>query len=86
MLLDDKAAASERIVSLIAPAAEKAGVNLFRRWALMRHWHIHNDIALDRMFDPTDPDKLHQSDWNTRRVSQALCQAITGAPPVEPGG
>jgi hypothetical protein len=86
MLLDDKAAASERIVSLIAAAAEKAGVNLFRRWALMRHWHIDNGIALDRMFDPTDPDKLHQSDWSTRRVSQALCQAITGAPPAQLGG
>ena len=86
MLLDDKAAASERIVSLIAAAAEKAGVNLFRRWALMRHWHIDNGIALDRMFAPTDPDKLHQSDWSTRRVSQALCQAITGAPPAQLGG
>jgi GDSL-like Lipase/Acylhydrolase family len=84
MLFDNKVAASERIVSLIAAAAEKARVNLFRRWALMRHWHIHNDIALDRMFDPTDSDKLHQSDWSTRRVSQALCQAITGAPPVVP--
>ncbi len=82
MLFDDKAEASERMVSLIAAAAEKAGVNLFRRWALMRHWHVHNDIALDWMFDPTDPDKLHQSDWSTRRVSQALCQAITAAPPV----
>lgn len=84
MLFDDKADASERIVSLIAAAADKAGVNLFRRWALMRHWHVHNDIELDRMFDPTDPDRLHQSDWSTRRVSQALCQAITGAPPAAP--
>jgi hypothetical protein len=82
MLFDDKADASERIVSLIAAAADKAGVNLFRRWALMRHWHVHNDIGLDRMFDPTDSDKLHQSNWSTRRVSQALCQAITAAPPV----
>lgn len=86
MLFDDKADASERIISLIAAAAKaKAGVNLFRRWALMRHWHVHNDIALDRMFDPTDPDKLHQSDWSTRRVSQALCQAIAEAPPVALG-
>ena len=84
MLFDDKAEASERMVSAIADAAKKADVNLFRRWALMRHWHVHNDIALDRMFDPTDPDKLHQSNWSTRRVAQALCQAITGAPPVLP--
>jgi hypothetical protein len=82
MLFDDKAEASERMVSLIAGAAAKAEVNLFRRWALMRHWHVHNDIDLPRMHDPSDPDKLHQSDWSTRRVAQALCEAIAKAPPV----
>jgi hypothetical protein len=82
MLLDDKADASARMVSLISAAAEQAGVNLFRRWALMRHWHVHQDIGLDCMFDPSDPDRLHQSDWSTRRIAQALCHAITGAPPA----
>jgi hypothetical protein len=82
MLLDDKAEASERMVSLIAAAANKAKVNLFRRWALMRHWHVHNNIGLHRMHDPSDPDKLHQSDWSTRRVAQALCEAIARAPPA----
>lgn len=82
MLLDDKAEASERMVSLISAAAGNAKVNLFRRWALMRHWHVHNNIGLHRMHDPTDPDRLHQSDWSTRRVAQALCEAITSAPPA----
>jgi hypothetical protein len=82
MLLDDKAEASERMVSLIAAAANKAKVNLFRRWALMRHWHVHDNIELHRMHDPSDPDKLHQSDWSTRRVAQALCEAIARAPPA----
>jgi hypothetical protein len=83
MLLDDKAEASERMVSLISDAAEKAGVNLFRRWALMRHWHVHNNVGLDQLFDPTDDqDKLHQSDWSTFRVSKALCEAIAQAPLV----
>jgi hypothetical protein len=83
MLLDDKADASERMVSLILDAAEKAGVNLFRRWALMRHWHVHNNVGFDQLFDPTDDqDKLHQSDWSTFRVSKALCEAIAQAPLV----
>jgi len=82
MLFDDRAEASTRMVSLISAAAEQAKVNLFRRWALMRHWHVHNNIGFDRMFDPTDPDKLHQSDWSTRRFSQALRDAFTKAPPV----
>jgi hypothetical protein len=81
MLFDGKAEASERMVSLISDAAKAAKVNLFRRWALMRHWHVHNDIGLDRMFDPTDPDKLHQSDRSTLRFAQALRDAITRAPP-----
>jgi len=75
MLLDDKADASEQMVSLIAAAADNK-VSLFRRWALMRHWHVHNNVALADMIDPTDPDKLHQNDWSTMEVSKALCSAI----------
>jgi hypothetical protein len=80
MLLDERADASDRMVSLIASAAEKAGVSVFSRWALMRHWHVQNNISLERMLDPTDPDRLHQSDWSTQRVSVALCEAISKAP------
>ena len=81
LLVDDKADVSERMVALISAAAEKANVNLFRRWALMRHWHVQNSIGFDQMLDPTDiPDKLHQNDWSTQRISLALCGAITKAP------
>jgi GDSL-like Lipase/Acylhydrolase family len=76
MLLDDKADASDLMVSLIADAAKTADVNLFRRWALMRHWHVHNNVALADMLDPTDPDKLHQNDWSTMEVAKALCTAV----------
>ena len=72
------------MVSLIADAAKRAEVNLFRRWALMRHWHVQNNVGFDQLFDPTDSqDKLHQSDWSTLRVSKALCEAITQAPPAK---
>jgi hypothetical protein len=83
MLLDGKAELSARMVALISAAAEKANVNLFRRWALMRHWHVHNNVSFERMLDPTDQqDKLHQSDWSTQRIALALCDAITKAPPA----
>jgi hypothetical protein len=82
MLFDDKAEVSERMVSLISAAAGKANINLFRRWALMRHWHVHNNIGLDRFFDPTDPDKLHQSDWSTLLTAKALSDAIIRTPPA----
>ena len=76
MLFDKNADDSEHMVALIAAAAEKAGVDVFRRWALMRHWHVHNNISLERMLDQTDGDKLHQSDCSTLRFSIALCGAI----------
>jgi hypothetical protein len=83
MLLDDKAEASARMVSLIAQEAEKAQVSVFRRWALMRHWHEHNKIGLDQMIDPTDDhDQLHQNDWSTMRVAQVLCDAMVHALPA----
>ena len=70
MLLDDKAELSERMVKLISDKAELFGVNVFHRWALMRHWHVLNNISFERMLDPTDTDKLHQSDASTQRLSR----------------
>lgn len=79
MLLDDKADLSERMVARISAAAERVKVNVFHRWALMRHWHVHNNISLDRLIDPTDPDRLHQSDGSTLRLSRGLSNAIRKA-------
>jgi len=79
MLLDERADDSERMVSLISAAAGRANVNVFRRWALMRHWHVHNNFSFERMLDPTDPDRLHQSDGSTLRLSRGLCNTILKA-------
>jgi hypothetical protein len=78
MLRDESADESEQVVSLIAAAAKKAEVNLFRRWALMRHWHVYDNIALPDMIDPDDKDdQLHQNDWSTMLISKALFTAIS---------
>jgi len=80
MLRDECANDSEEMVSLIAAAAEEAKVNLFRRWALMRHWHVYDDVALPDMIDPADQqDQLHQNEWSTMLISQALRDAIKRA-------
>ena len=82
MLRDDRAELSEKMVLEIRRIADDAKVNVFQRWALMRHWHVHNDVSFDQLLDPTDrPDMLHQSDWSTLQVSKALCQAIIDATP-----
>lgn len=79
MLWDDRAELSDRMVRLIRDAATEAQVGLFQRWALMRHWHVQNNVSLEQLVDTSDPDQLHQSDWSTMQVSLALKNAIIKA-------
>jgi lysophospholipase L1-like esterase len=81
ILTDDKIEAANRMVSLIADAADdaKTPVNVFQRFALMREWHRAERISFDRMVNPTDADRLHHSDWSAQRVGQALCDVIVDA-------
>jgi acyl-CoA thioesterase-1 len=76
--LPGKLELSEQMEQLISAAAEKAKVNLFRRWALMQRWCLKDDVPLP---DLDDGGKLHMSDWATNCVTKALDEAIAGAPP-----
>jgi acyl-CoA thioesterase-1 len=69
---------SEQMEQRISAAAETAKVNVFRRWALMRRWHLEDNIPLP---DLDDGGKLHMSDWATNCITKALDEAIAGAPP-----
>jgi hypothetical protein len=64
---------------LIAAAADRTGVNLFCRFDLMRHWRVDDDIAFEDMTWNGDNLNLHQNDWSTLCVTQALDSAIAGA-------
>jgi hypothetical protein len=79
MLQPNTTQAAETMASLIAAEAERAGVNLFRRFALMKHWRRDNSILFNRLIDPTDDSQLHQSEWSTRCVAQALADRIIEA-------
>ncbi|PDT74182.1 GDSL-type esterase/lipase family protein [Bradyrhizobium sp. C9] len=78
VLTDDKIEGAREMVRLIEEAAFGASVpvNLFKRFDLMRQWHETEKISFDRMVDPSDPDRLHQSDWCTVRVAEALADAM----------
>ena len=76
----DKLKASEQMVSLISAAAEKANVNVFRRFALMRRW-CDDHIPIDDLIDPADGSRLHMSDWCTNCVTQVLDGAMAGTLP-----
>jgi hypothetical protein len=75
----EKIAASRDMVARIADVAASAGVNVFHRFALMQYWYEIDGISHDRMTDPTDPDRLHQSDSSTSGVAQMLCDAVVDA-------
>jgi GDSL-like lipase/acylhydrolase family protein len=77
ILLPGKIAGTECMVRLIADVAEKAGVNVFRRFALMRHWNKDDNIAFDQLINTADDKHLHQSEWCTNCVTQALDALIS---------
>ncbi len=79
---DDRIKFTEDMVSRISAAAEKAHVNVFRRFALMRSWYRDDSIPVADLTDPEDNSQLHMSEWATNCVTKALCAAITGAPPA----
>jgi len=71
----DKAIA---MVESISELARDAGVNVFRRFAFMKGLHQVERVSFDRMVDPTDDSRLHDSDWVTQRVAWAVQLAIVG--------
>ena len=77
MVAPDKIALSENMVARISAAADKAGVNVFHRFALMRRWN-QDKIPIEEL---DDGGGLHTSDWATQCVTLALDEAIASAPP-----
>jgi lysophospholipase L1-like esterase len=77
---DEKKKLAIDMAARISAAAEKAGVNVFRRFALMQHWNLEDNIPMEELIRRDDPNHLHMSDWATNCVTQALYEAITKAP------
>jgi lysophospholipase L1-like esterase len=72
---------AERMVDIVGAEAKDVGAQLFDRFALMRHWHDQQKIAIDTFIHP---DGLHLNDWSYGCVAKVLAAAILdGAkPPV----
>jgi acyl-CoA thioesterase I len=79
----EKLKLSEELVARIANAADDAGVNVFRRFALMREWADHL-VPMEELVRKGDQLKLHMSDWATNCVTAALFRSIRRA--VEAAG
>lgn len=66
------------MVEAISELARQAGVNVFRRFAFMKGLYQVEQVSFDRMVDPTDETRLHDSDWATKRMAWAVKLAIVG--------
>ena len=72
----EKLRLSEELVGKIARAAEVSGVNVFRRFDLMRHWVKQDGISIEELAREGDENKLHMSEWATNCATLALFQSI----------
>ena len=79
LLTDDKIDATRRMLSLINQLATAANVNVFRRFDMMRRFLEVERHSFDTIIDPTDENRLHQSDFSARRIGYELCAVIAAA-------
>jgi lysophospholipase L1-like esterase len=64
----------EAMLKLLEQAARFETVNLFRRFALMRHWHQVERMPFETFLSP---DELHMNDFSYGCVARALSGAIS---------
>jgi lysophospholipase L1-like esterase len=67
---------AKSMVKLIATAAKQYSVNLFQRFAVMRHWRERDGMSFDTF---VSPDQLHMNDWSYACVAKVLSVAIAEA-------
>jgi acyl-CoA thioesterase I len=66
----------ERMVDLIDQSADEAKVDLFQRYAVMRHWRLTGKIPFEAFLSP---DELHMNDWSYGCVAKLLAGSIAEA-------
>jgi hypothetical protein len=71
--------ATRQMLDLIAVAAARSSIALFRRFEIMKHWHTVGRVSFDQMISNFDGNWLHQNDWSYNCIAEALCDAIVDA-------
>ena len=67
---------AEQMLALLEQTARFETVNLFRRFALMRHWREVQGLPFETFLSP---DELHMNDFSYACVARALGTAIAEA-------
>jgi len=65
-----------RMVALIAATANRTGVDLFHRFAIMKRWREVDGLTFTSFLSS---DGLHMNDWSYACLAQGLGEAITEA-------
>jgi acyl-CoA thioesterase I len=72
------------MVDLLSNAAAQEKVDVFHRFAVMRHWHEREGIPFEAFLSP---DGLHMNDWGYSCFAKSLGEAIANAAsPARPSG
>jgi lysophospholipase L1-like esterase len=71
--------ATQQMQDIIARIAADARIPLFRRFEIMRYWHVTGGVPFDQMISNFDGNWLHQNDWSYNCIAQALCDGIVEA-------
>jgi lysophospholipase L1-like esterase len=64
------------MVDLISAAAKEANVDVFQRFAVMRHWHETQQIPFSAF---VSPDELHMNDWSYACLAKLIGASIVEA-------
>lgn len=67
---------AEKMINLIAATAKALNVDLFHRFAVMRHWRQVLHIPYETFLSS---DGLHHNDWSYACLAELLARAITEA-------
>jgi acyl-CoA thioesterase I len=77
----DRIDRSRSMVAQIKAAGEKAGVNVFSRFALMEQW-VKDGVPISEL-DDGESTRLHTGEWATNCIAHALSDAIERAPEAD---
>jgi len=69
-------AEADHMLKIISTVAQQSNVNVFDRFAVMRHWREGENIPFSAFLSP---DELHMNDWSYACVAKLLGGAIAEA-------
>jgi acyl-CoA thioesterase I len=61
------------MVRLLAKVAHEAGVPVFKRFAIMEHWHETRDISFNEFLSE---DLFHMNDWSYGCIAENIASAL----------